>query len=226
MSCVGMWIPRATMFTDMTSAWWVCLSLLRSILALRLSTELCIISLPEPRGERSLNVVTLPRILLETVTPLCNVFGSYVFHCLGFFYRSSVFVCFFLLFPSSVILPLSVRRPLFSISLPHLVATLPSWCSSSWSWCWRRWAVTRPSWGEQGNTNWRSARGRAAAAASACRMWPSHGKHVQSGVFVINSCESTRACVGFDGGRNDGSSHDESESGILNSCSSLAEEFI
>lgn len=23
MSCLGMWIPRATMFTDMTSAWWV-----------------------------------------------------------------------------------------------------------------------------------------------------------------------------------------------------------
>lgn len=27
MSCLGMWIPRATMFTDMTSAWWVSLSL-------------------------------------------------------------------------------------------------------------------------------------------------------------------------------------------------------
>lgn len=23
MSCLGMWIPRSTMFTDMTSAWWV-----------------------------------------------------------------------------------------------------------------------------------------------------------------------------------------------------------
>ncbi|CAF97995.1 unnamed protein product [Tetraodon nigroviridis] len=23
MSCLAMWIPRATMFTDMTSAWWV-----------------------------------------------------------------------------------------------------------------------------------------------------------------------------------------------------------
>lgn len=39
MSCLGMWIPRATMFTDMTSAWWVSVSL--TILCVSLLTEPC-----------------------------------------------------------------------------------------------------------------------------------------------------------------------------------------
>lgn len=55
-------------------------------------------------------------------------------------------------------------------------ATLPSWSSNSWSSCWRRWAAMKPSWGGRESISWRSARGRAAAAASACHMSPLHGK--------------------------------------------------
>lgn len=67
--------------------------------------------------------------------------------------------------------------PITSDSSYLSVATLPLWCSSSWSWCSRRWVETRFSWSEQGDINLGSARGRAAAAAPACHMWPSHGKH-------------------------------------------------
>lgn len=80
------------------------------------------------------------------------------------------------------------RFLLFANAPPRSPSAIsPWWCSSSSSWCWRRWAATRPSSGGQENINWRSARGPAAAAASACHMLTSHGKRPARSSFIAGA---------------------------------------
>lgn len=161
MSCLGMWFPRATLFTDMFSGWWVFTSFPHSsLLFYSPSVSHCAVCLSDQQSpavkDNSETWTSEPTEKLKTGVLLSTVWRVIYF---------------------STTLPFTC--------LSFTVVTLPSWCSSSWSWWWKSWVATRRFWSVEENINWRSARGLVAVAAVACQRWPSHGKSTSDTVTFL-----------------------------------------